>query len=303
MTTRFKKNRKKRGHVSATGVSASTASTSAVTVTPEACTTTGSSSTSTIQGRRTLHRPREIHRWQEKERDRDLQPPEMRGSKLNCGEGRGLEGVERDGDYSDVKVSTAVPGWAAEAAFAECPEGFAFSREAFVRRSEGLCCQEEDGRYSCRGFEGFGSPHWVWKGDPAVQQLRASLDAVSSDLARLAKEALQRKVLASAAAAEALEEAIATESLVRKLSMFAELASTSEVGSPLPAIDRFFSIYDEVVKSTTLTESIATASGFQLWDSTKKRASCFKAKYDLAGGADDGIVLGIGFLSFDFRDD
>ncbi|KAB2618507.1 hypothetical protein D8674_014376 [Pyrus ussuriensis x Pyrus communis] len=85
-----------------------------------------------------------------------------------------------------------------------------------------------------------------------------SLDAVSSDLARLGKEALQRKVLASAAAAEALEEAIATESLVRKLSMFAELASTSKVGSPLPAIDRFFSIYDEVVKSTTLTESIAS---------------------------------------------
>ncbi|TQD92257.1 hypothetical protein C1H46_022139 [Malus baccata] len=85
-----------------------------------------------------------------------------------------------------------------------------------------------------------------------------SLDAVSSDLARLGKEALQRKVLASAAAAAALEEAIATESLVRKLSMFAELASTSKVGSPLPAIDRFFSIYDEVVKSTTLSESIAS---------------------------------------------
>ncbi|KAM1501062.1 hypothetical protein EV1_026081 [Malus domestica] len=84
-----------------------------------------------------------------------------------------------------------------------------------------------------------------------------SLDAVSSDLARLGKEALQRKVLASAAAAEALEEAIATESLVRKLSMFAELSSTSKVGNPLPAIDRFFSIYDEVVKSTTLVESIA----------------------------------------------
>ncbi|CAB4288446.1 unnamed protein product [Prunus armeniaca] len=85
-----------------------------------------------------------------------------------------------------------------------------------------------------------------------------SLDAVSSDLARLGKEALQRKVIASAAAAEALEEAIATESLVRKLSMFAELSSTSKVGNPLPAIDRFFSIYNEVVKSTTLVQSIAS---------------------------------------------
>ncbi|GMJ10819.1 hypothetical protein like AT1G70600 [Hibiscus trionum] len=49
MTTHFRKNRKKRGHVSAgPDLSASTASTREVSVTPEACTTTGSSSTSTI---------------------------------------------------------------------------------------------------------------------------------------------------------------------------------------------------------------------------------------------------------------
>ncbi|PRQ46630.1 hypothetical protein RchiOBHm_Chr2g0091101 [Rosa chinensis] len=83
------------------------------------------------------------------------------------------------------------------------------------------------------------------------------LDGVSADLARLGKEAMQRKALAATAAAEALEEAIATESLVRKLSMFAELSSTSKVGNPLPAIDQFFSIYDDVVKSTTTLESIA----------------------------------------------
>ncbi|KAK9947751.1 hypothetical protein M0R45_003360 [Rubus argutus] len=84
------------------------------------------------------------------------------------------------------------------------------------------------------------------------------LDAVSADLARLGKDAMQRKVLAATAAAEALEEAIATESLVRKLSMFAELSSTSKIGNPLPAIDWFFSIYDDVVKSTTTLESIAS---------------------------------------------
>ncbi|KAL6221837.1 hypothetical protein ACLB2K_005229 [Fragaria x ananassa] len=84
------------------------------------------------------------------------------------------------------------------------------------------------------------------------------LDGVSADLARLGKEAMQRKALAATAAAEALEEAIATESLIRKLSMFAELSSTSNVGNPLPAIDRFFLIYDDVVKSTTSLESIAS---------------------------------------------
>ncbi|KAJ6435332.1 hypothetical protein OIU84_000509 [Salix udensis] len=65
------------------------------------------------------------------------------------------------------------------------------------------------------------------------------LDAVSSELAKFGKEAMQRRALASTAAAEALEEAIATESVVRSLSIFSELASSSKAGNPLPTIDRF----------------------------------------------------------------
>ncbi|XP_031256816.1 uncharacterized protein LOC116114807 [Pistacia vera] len=82
------------------------------------------------------------------------------------------------------------------------------------------------------------------------------LDSVSSDLARLGKEAMQRKVLAAKAAAEALEEAIATESLVRCLSMFSQLSSTSKSGNPLLTIDRFFSIYNDVVKYSGIAESV-----------------------------------------------
>ncbi|CAK9186686.1 unnamed protein product [Ilex paraguariensis] len=85
------------------------------------------------------------------------------------------------------------------------------------------------------------------------------LDAVSSDLAKLGKEAMRRRLIAAAAAAEALEEAIATESIVRNLSMFSELCATSRAGNPLPTIDKFMSIYDNVVKLTAATaESIAT---------------------------------------------
>ncbi|XP_044471392.1 uncharacterized protein LOC123200311 [Mangifera indica] len=83
------------------------------------------------------------------------------------------------------------------------------------------------------------------------------LDSVSSDLARLGKEAMQRKVVAAAAAAEALEEAIATESLVRCLSVFSQLSSTSKAGNPLHTIDRFFSIYNDVVKYAGIAKSIA----------------------------------------------
>ncbi|EEF47020.1 conserved hypothetical protein [Ricinus communis] len=86
-----------------------------------------------------------------------------------------------------------------------------------------------------------------------------SLDTVSEELSKLGKEAIQRKVLASAAAAEALEEAIATETIIRSLSVFSELSSISKAGNPLPTIDRFFSIYDDVVKYTVTAESVAAS--------------------------------------------
>ncbi|PSS01856.1 Coronin-like protein [Actinidia chinensis var. chinensis] len=84
------------------------------------------------------------------------------------------------------------------------------------------------------------------------------LDAVSANLAKLGKEAMQRRAIASTAAAAALEEAIATESIVRSLSMFSDLCSVSKAGNPLPTIERFMLMYDEVVKSTASTESIVT---------------------------------------------
>lgn len=83
------------------------------------------------------------------------------------------------------------------------------------------------------------------------------LDAVSGNLARLGKEAMQRKVLASTAAAEALEEANATECIIRNLSMFSDLCSVCQARNPLPTIDRFFTIYEDVLKSTAVVESIA----------------------------------------------
>ncbi|GFP94939.1 hypothetical protein PHJA_001638300 [Phtheirospermum japonicum] len=85
-----------------------------------------------------------------------------------------------------------------------------------------------------------------------------SMDMVGSGLAKLGKDAMQRRRIASAAAAEALEEAIATESIVRNLSMFSELIATSKPENPLPTIDCFMSIYDDVLKSTASAESISS---------------------------------------------
>ncbi|KAL5771301.1 hypothetical protein ACOSP7_015455 [Xanthoceras sorbifolium] len=101
------------------------------------------------------------------------------------------------------------------------------------------------------------------------------LDAVSTDLAKLGKEAMQRRVLASTAAAEALEEAIATESIVRSLSMFSELSSASKTGNPLPTINRFFSVYNDVSKYTGIAESVAAN---HTSDTSHSNTSTFQSK-------------------------
>ncbi|KAJ8527935.1 hypothetical protein K7X08_015386 [Anisodus acutangulus] len=90
-----------------------------------------------------------------------------------------------------------------------------------------------------------------------------SLHSVSSELGKLGKEAMQRRIIASTAAAEALEEALATETILRNLSMFADLRSTSNPKNPLPTIDRFMSIYEDVVKSTCVAESITSIRSVQ----------------------------------------
>ncbi|KAF5199383.1 putative serine/arginine repetitive matrix protein [Thalictrum thalictroides] len=92
------------------------------------------------------------------------------------------------------------------------------------------------------------------------------LDAVSSNLARLGKDALKRRVLASTAAAEALEEAAASESIIRSLTMFSDLCSASKVVNPLTTIDRFLSIYELAMKSGAIVESLASSRSSERGD-------------------------------------
>ncbi|CAN4096364.1 unnamed protein product [Withania somnifera] len=89
------------------------------------------------------------------------------------------------------------------------------------------------------------------------------LHSMSSELAKLGKEAMPRRIIASTAAAEALEEALAIETIVRSLSMFADLRSTSNPRKPLPTINCFMSIYEDVVKSTCVAESITSNRSVQ----------------------------------------
>ncbi|KAL5711496.1 hypothetical protein ACHQM5_021944 [Ranunculus cassubicifolius] len=85
------------------------------------------------------------------------------------------------------------------------------------------------------------------------------LDALSPNLARLGKDALKRRVLASTAAVEALEEAAATESIIRSLSMFSELCYSSKAANPLTTIDKFLPLYELAMKSVASIESLASS--------------------------------------------
>ncbi|KAI3801895.1 hypothetical protein L1987_30012 [Smallanthus sonchifolius] len=84
------------------------------------------------------------------------------------------------------------------------------------------------------------------------------LDAVSLNLARLGKDAMRRRNLASVAAAEALQESLVTEALLRSLSMFSNLCSMSKAINPLPTIDSFMSVYKDAVKATATAELVAS---------------------------------------------
>uniref|UniRef100_A0A7C9A883 Uncharacterized protein n=1 Tax=Opuntia streptacantha TaxID=393608 RepID=A0A7C9A883_OPUST len=84
-------------------------------------------------------------------------------------------------------------------------------------------------------------------------------DAISACLAKLGKEAIQRRAIAANAAAEALQEALAIESIVRSLSMFSDLCATSKAGNPLPTIDRFLSIYESASKAAGIVELVSSS--------------------------------------------
>ncbi|KAL7587134.1 hypothetical protein Lser_V15G39113 [Lactuca serriola] len=86
------------------------------------------------------------------------------------------------------------------------------------------------------------------------------LDAVSLDLAKLGQDAMRRRNVASVAAAEALQEALVTEAILRSLSMFSNLCSISKAGNPLPTIDRFMTVYNDTIKATTTAESLTTTN-------------------------------------------
>ncbi|KAG6555565.1 hypothetical protein Mapa_002800 [Marchantia paleacea] len=84
-----------------------------------------------------------------------------------------------------------------------------------------------------------------------------SWDSLPASLSSLGKEAMQRRSAASLAAIEALQEASAAESVIRALSMFAELSSTAKPELPQATVEQFLAFYQTLNQATTVADALA----------------------------------------------
>eukprot|EP00250_Pteridium_aquilinum_P035466 c9466_g1_i1 orf=270-2990(+) len=79
-----------------------------------------------------------------------------------------------------------------------------------------------------------------------------SWDTLPSGLVDLGKDVLERRNAASVVAAQALQEAAAAESVIRCMSMFAELRSFAKPENRQSSMDYFFSLYQSLQVATTI---------------------------------------------------
>ncbi|KAJ8455762.1 hypothetical protein OPV22_035008 [Ensete ventricosum] len=84
-----------------------------------------------------------------------------------------------------------------------------------------------------------------------------SWQPLPSSLAKLGKGLLKYRDAAQLAAVEAMQEASAAETLIRCLSMYAELSNTAEEDNPQPAVEQFLAIHSSLSRAATVTDSLS----------------------------------------------
>ncbi|KAI5084389.1 hypothetical protein GOP47_0000558 [Adiantum capillus-veneris] len=93
--------------------------------------------------------------------------------------------------------------------------------------------------------------------DKRLTHKNSSWDCLSSSLATLGSDAVQKRDAASVAAEEALTEASAIEAVIRNLSTFAELCSAAKVEQPEPSIEQFLELQQAVAQATAVADAFA----------------------------------------------
>lgn len=81
--------------------------------------------------------------------------------------------------------------------------------------------------------------------------------SLPSSLAKLGKEVLRHRDAAQTAAIEAMQEASAAESLLRCLSTYSELCSSSKEDNPQPAVEQFLSLHASLNNACLIADSLS----------------------------------------------
>lgn len=84
-----------------------------------------------------------------------------------------------------------------------------------------------------------------------------SWTALPSTLMKLGKDSLGHRDAAVVAAVEALQEASASESVIRCLSMFAELCSLAKADNPQPTVETFLNFHVQLRQACSVIDSLA----------------------------------------------
>ncbi|GLJ04910.1 hypothetical protein SUGI_0006240 [Cryptomeria japonica] len=87
-------------------------------------------------------------------------------------------------------------------------------------------------------------------------------DSLPSSFVGAGKEVLERRDAALLAATEALQEASAAESVVRCLSMFAELCSSAKKDEPQPSVEQFLDLHARVGRALSVADDLAKSKNF-----------------------------------------
>ncbi|KAL6597472.1 hypothetical protein ACP70R_046912 [Stipagrostis hirtigluma subsp. patula] len=94
--------------------------------------------------------------------------------------------------------------------------------------------------------------------DPKWTDGSIPLDGLSDKLSKIGQEAIERRDASATAAASALQEALITESVIRHLSKFSDICSSSKTSNPLPTVDVFLAVYEDTLKWKTIAESVVS---------------------------------------------
>ncbi|GMI64422.1 CORTICAL MICROTUBULE DISORDERING2 [Hibiscus trionum] len=84
-----------------------------------------------------------------------------------------------------------------------------------------------------------------------------SWGSLPSSLSRLGKEVMRHRDAAQTAAIEALQEAAASESLLRCLSLYSDLTTSAKEDNPQPAVDRFLTLHTSLNNARMIADSLS----------------------------------------------